>query len=269
MSEQTGAGARLPVWQRLARPVARAVVSRLEARMADVVRAEADRVIGEVLGAEFRARRDVLAAGERAAAASSCEFQLREMPTARVFHDALTTLRHGLEVAPDEGMALEFGVFQGRSLRVITDGRPGKEVYGFDSFAGLPEDYRPHVRQGTFAVDGLPDVPGAELVVGWFDETLPGFLAEHPGPVAFLHVDGDLYSSAVTVLDLVGPRLRPGSVVVFDEFFNFPGWQQHEYRAWQEWLARTGARAEYLAYTQEDEQVAIRVLDPGRAADLA
>jgi predicted O-methyltransferase YrrM len=273
MTGQVEQSTRVPLWRRAVRPVARAVVSRIEDRVAHVVRAEVDRAIREInretLGAEFRARRDILAAGERAAAASSCEFQARVMPTARVFHDALTTLRYGLEVAPDEGMALEFGVFAGRSLRVIAEARSGKEVYGFDSFQGLPEDYRPHVRQGTFAADRLPDVPGAEFVVGWFDDTLPGFLEEHPGPVAFLHVDGDLYSSATTVLDLVGSRLRPGSVVVFDEFFNFPGWEQHEYRAWTEWLDRTGAQISYEAYTQEDEQVVARILDPGNAARRA
>lgn len=46
----------------------------------------------------------------------------------------------------------------------------------------------------------------AELVVDWFDDTLPGFLSEHPGPVSFLHVDSDLHSSATTVFDPGGLR---------------------------------------------------------------
>jgi predicted O-methyltransferase YrrM len=160
-------------------------------------------------------------------------------------------------------MALEFGVFAGRSLRIIAEMRRDGQVYGFDSFKGLPEDYRSHVRQGAFAVDELPQVPGAELVIGWFDETLPGFLAAHPGPVDLVHVDGDLYSSAVTVFDAVGPRLQVGSVIVFDEFFNFPGWEDHEFRAWQEFLARTGATFTYEAYTVNNEQVVVRITDPG------
>jgi hypothetical protein len=86
------------------------------------------------------------------------------------------------------------------------------------------------------------------------------------GPVHLLHVDGDLYSSAVTVLEHVGPRLVPGSVVVFDEFFNFPGWEQHEFRAWQEHLQRTGARVASEAHTSNAEQVVARVLDAGTAA---
>ena len=102
-------------------------------------------------------------------------------------------------------------------------------------------------------------MPGAELVVGWFDDTVPGFLAEHPGPVSFLHLDADLYSSTRTVLDLVGPRLQPGSIVLFDEYFNYLGWEQHEHRAWAEYVARTGTHFEYLGYTIDNEQVIARI----------
>lgn len=239
------------------------VVRVSEERLARIVRAEVERVVGE---SEFRARRDLLAAGERDAAASSARWAHRVMPTARAFHDSLSTLEYALRIAPQGGMALEFGVFQGRSLAVIAEARKSREVYGFDSFEGLPEDYRPHVRKGAFALDRLPRVEGAELVVGWFDDTLPGFLDTHPGPVDFLHVDGDLYSSAVTVLSLVSPRLRAGSVVLFDEFFNYPGWDEGgEFRAWKEFLEGTGATVEYEAYTSNNEQVVVRIIDPGRA----
>jgi hypothetical protein len=162
-------------------------------------------------------------------------------------------------------MALEFGVFTGTTLKMIATDRQGEHVYGFDSFQGLPTDWRSGFPAGHFTVDGLPDVPGAELVVGWFDDTLPGFLAEHSGPVDFLHVDGDLYSSAKIVLDLVGPRLHAGSVIVFDEFFNFPNWQEHEYRAWLEYVERTGVQFTYEGYTWGSEQVIVKVTDPGNA----
>jgi hypothetical protein len=77
--------------------------------------------------------------------------------------------------------------------------------------------------------------------------------------VAFLHLDADLYSSTVTVLEHVGPRLRPGSVIVFDEYFNYPGWEQHEHRAWLEFVAKTGITYQYVAYTCNNEQVAVVV----------
>ncbi|MGI9002224.1 MAG: class I SAM-dependent methyltransferase [Pseudonocardia sp.] len=231
---------------------------------------EADRVIGAMHDAvrelrttiqdfETRTRRDVLAAGEREAVGSTARFVATAMPTARTFPSPDSTLEHAVTLALPEGMALEFGVYSGHTLKMISAARAGRAVYGFDSFEGLPEAWRSGFPAGTFGVGRLPDVPGAELVVGWFEDTLPRFVAEHSGPVALLHLDADLYSSTRTVLDLVGPRLLPGSIVVFDEYFNYPGWEQHEYRAWQEYVERTGTRYEYVGYTLDNEQVIVRV----------
>ena len=84
-------------------------------------------------------------------------------------------------------------------------------------------------------------------------------LARNDEQIAFLHVDCDLYSSTKTVLDLVGDRLAPDAVLVFDEFFNYPGWQQHEFRAWTRVRRTTGRTFEYLAYTGNNEQVVVRL----------
>ncbi len=201
----------------------------------------------------------MIAAAERVAVSSSAAFVQREMREARNFPHPHATLDHALSLAPTGGMALEFGVFSGTTLKIISAAREGG-VYGFDSFAGLPENWRTGFDTGAFDVVAPPDVPGAELVVGWFDDTLPGFLAEHEGPVDVLHVDADLYSSAVTVLEHVGPRLRPGSVIVFDEFLNYAGWEQHEARAWQEYVEKHDIAFRYEAYTHDHEQVVVRLL---------
>lgn len=218
-----------------------------------------ERVIRAVHDVEFRSRRDLWAAGEREAAASSERFVQDVMPTARAFDDPLTTLEYGLSLASLDGMALEFGVWSGRTLKVIAGAREHHQVFGFDSFAGLPEDWRVNIPAGTFAIEQPPDIDGVELVIGWFSDTLPNFMANHPGPVAFLHLDADLYSSTATVLEHVGSRLMPGSVIVFDEYFNYPGWEQHEHRAWREFVTKTGLDCQYVAYTCNHEQVVVVV----------
>nr|WP_026360474.1 class I SAM-dependent methyltransferase [Amycolatopsis nigrescens] len=227
----------------------------------DELRAQTRDVFDRMVEFEVRTRRDIVYAADMQATLEASWFVRQHMPTAPHFPEARATLEHALSLAPSGGMALEFGVFTGSTLKTIATARSEGGVYGFDSFKGLPEDWRTGFPSGSFTTDGLPDVPGAELVVGWFDDTLPGFLDEHPGPVDFLHVDGDLYSSAKTVLDLVGPRLHPGSVIVFDEFFNYPGWQDHEYRAWNEYVERTGVRFTFEGYTYTDEQVIVRLVD--------
>jgi hypothetical protein len=208
---------------------------------------------------ERRQRRDLFTVTDIGAAQSSAAFLRREMDRAVAYFDKRDTLAAALKAAPASGLYLEFGVATGGTLRQITGHAPAGSVFGFDSFEGLPEHWRSGFPAGAFATDGLPDVPGAELVVGWFDRTLPAFLAEHPGRVAFLHVDADLYSSTVTVLDLLEPRLQEGTVVLFDEYFNYPGWEEHEHRAWTEFVARTGLAFEYLGFTADDEQIAVRI----------
>jgi len=47
------------------------------------------------------------------------------------------------------------------------------------------------------------------------------------------------------------------SVIVFDEFFNYPGWQDHEHRAWMEFVAREEVRFRYEAFTFDNEQVVV------------
>lgn len=239
----------------------RRVISEESDRVIAELRAEADRAVRAVAEAEFRARRDVNAAGEREAVMASALFAQQHMPTVPTFAHSEETLKYALTLVPEKGMALEFGVYSGSTLRIITEARVASDVYGFDSFQGLPEAWRPNIPAGAFHVAEKPDVPGAELVVGWFDDSLPPFMAEHSGPVTFLHVDCDLYSSTVTVLDHVGPRLVAGSVVVFDEYWNYPGWLDHEHKAWMEYVERTGTKFEYVSYTSNDEQVAVRVTE--------
>lgn len=209
---------------------------------------------------EFRARRDIWYALDAAAAQQSAKYALEHFPKAPWFWHPHETLRFALGEVKVPGLALEFGVATGTTLAIIAEALSADHpVVGFDTFTGLPESWRTGFPAGTFSQNELPEVPGAQLVTGRFEDTLPKFLAATDEQIAFLHVDSDLYSAAKTVLDLVGDRLASGAVVVFDEFFNFPGWQQHEFLAWTEYIARTGRGFDYLGYTGNNEQVAVRL----------
>jgi hypothetical protein len=159
-----------------------------------------------------------------------------------------------------EGLALEFGVFQGKTITWLAN-KTGWQIDGFDSFEGLPEDWRPGFEKGAFAVGGLPDVPrNVTLHKGWFEDTLPKFLLSNDQPpVRFLHVDCDLYSSTKTVFDHLADLIVPGSVIVFDVYFNYPGWEQGEYRAFMELIQRRSFKYEYIAYNINHEQVAVLI----------
>ncbi|CCH30430.1 TylF/MycF/NovP-related O-methyltransferase [Actinosynnema sp. NPDC047251] len=237
------------------------LVRQLRREFEDVARQETDRLVKAIREIEHESRRDIHAEADRYALRTTERFVREHLLNATTYDNRFDTLKHALELAPDTGLAMEFGVYKGTTLKIIAETRGGQDVYGFDSFEGLPEDWRPKRPAGWFRNENIPDVPGAEIVPGWFDDTLPKFMAEHPGDVSFLHLDADLYSSTVTALEHVGPRLRPGSVVLFDEYFNYPGWEVHEHLAWREFVTRHNVSFEYLCFTANNEQLAVRITE--------
>jgi hypothetical protein len=163
-----------------------------------------------------------------------------------------------------EGLILEFGVFRGQSVNEIAAAVPGRTVHGFDSFEGLPEDWPGYnVPAQHFDQEGrLPDVAdNVELHKGWFHESLPPFVADHPEPVGFLHVDCDLYSSTKTVFDALAGRIGAGTVIVFDEYHNFPHWREHEHRAFMEFCAEHAVEYDYISFN--NLQAAVRITSIG------
>jgi predicted O-methyltransferase YrrM len=163
-----------------------------------------------------------------------------------------------------EGLLLEFGVFKGASINVIATELPDRQIHGFDSFEGLPEDWTGYnVTTEAFDQGGkLPNVKeNVELHKGWFDASLPPFLEQHAGPVAFVHVDCDLYSSTKTLLDLLAPRIVPGTVIAFDEYHNFPYWREHEHKAWMEFCAANSVEYEYISYNNLQAAVMVKSLE--------
>ena len=204
----------------------------------------------------WRENLDILKMASIVATYESARFYAQAMLRAQAFDARADLLRAAVARAPGAGLILEFGVGAGTSLRVLAEATP-RVIAGFDSFQGLPEDWRTGFAKGAFAQVRPPAELGAHvrLVEGLFEATLPGFLAANPGPVALLHVDCDLYSSTVTVLRALAPRIAPGTVIVFDEYFNFPGWQEGEHKAFTEFA---GDRpADYWGFVRAGSQVAV------------
>jgi hypothetical protein len=160
----------------------------------------------------------------------------------------------------ENGLYCEFGVYKGESLNYMAK-KNTCTFHGFDSFEGLPEFWFGEYSEGAFDLQGVLPETEANVILhkGWFDKTLPPFLDANKGPLALLHVDCDLYSSTKTIFDLMRDRIVDGTVIIFDEYFNFPFWQNHEFKAFREFIAGTGLRYDYLCYNKCHQQVAVRI----------
>lgn len=188
------------------------------------------------------------------------------MPEAMGFETQRELIDHCLSVVSVPGHFLEFGVFTGGTMRYMAKRLPGRHFHGFDSFEGLPEAWGGfNLAKNAFSLEGkLPKVPAnVTLHKGWFNQALPPWSAANPGPVAFMHIDCDLYSSTKDIFrELIG-RFQPGTVILFDEYFNYPNWENHEFKAWRELVAEHAIQYEYLGYARQ--QAAVRVLGIGGA----
>lgn len=191
----------------------------------------------------------------------TAKYIIENMPTAPIFNNSLELLTYALSKVNNNGLHLEFGVYSGNTINHIAIQKTENKIYGFDSFEGLPEDWRSEFKEGMFLVDNLPKVEqNVELIKGWFCDTLPEFTKEHNEQCAFLHIDCDIYSSTKTVFNALDNQIVSGTIIVFDEYFNYPNWQEHEFKAFQEFIKKKDLKYEYLGYVYTLEQVAVRII---------
>lgn len=150
---------------------------------------------------------------------------------------------------------LEFGVASGDSIRYWSQllRNPRSHLHGFDTFEGLPLDWRGDWKKGAFSTGGKPpeiDDPRVKFYQGLFEETLPSYLPpEHE--ILIINIDCDLYSSALTALGILAPYVSSNTYIYFDEFFD----RNNELRAFNDFLGSTGKRFRIFAATQTYERV--------------
>jgi hypothetical protein len=152
------------------------------------------------------------------------------------------------------GDIVEFGVFTGRTLAAFAYFNTHSQyevpfdriVRGFDSFAGLPDSSDIHPRWGndnctvnhlsstptirhgeSVSVHGVRalfsqlNLPAPDICEGEFDETLKTVVPARCSEVAIVHIDCDIYESAITALAGIEPALQDGAIVLFDDWFHY------------------------------------------------
>ena len=186
-------------------------------------------------------------------------------------------LKESLKQVKLEGEILEFGVFKAHSTNIIADTFKDKTIHGFDSFEGLPEDWavlnsevhNPQNlkrKKGYFALEELPEVrSNVRLWKGWFDDTTPKYIEEiKPQQIAFLHIDGDLHSSARSNLYTLEKFIVKDTIICFDELYPFgrkryDTWEEGEFKALKEWTHDFNREFEVLSHNLH-QQSTIRIV---------
>ncbi len=162
------------------------------------------------------------------------------------------------------GEVLEFGVFTGRSLSLMLDasdvscGEPSDaqraphRFFGFDSFEGLPPVERDGHRfhGGQFACDEDrvrenlsrwgAETERVTLVPGYYESSLTEETRIRLGitEASMIHVDCDLYPSALTALRWCRPFIHQGTIISFDDWHCYKSQaNEGEQRAFAEFMS--------------------------------
>lgn len=163
----------------------------------------------------------------------------------------------------EDFLFLEFGVFNGVSTKQIARQltKYNKVLYGFDSFNGITEDWIGFTEpEGSFSRKG--EIPNFEeqnikLEVGNIYNTLEKFLSNQKKNICFIHVDTDTYEVAKFILEKTRSKLIKGSIILFDELYNFSGWENGEFKALREIFKENEYK--FIAFTN-GQQAAIEIL---------
>tara|TARA_B100000989_G_scaffold292802_1_gene269265 strand:+ start:605 stop:1354 length:750 start_codon:yes stop_codon:yes gene_type:complete len=155
---------------------------------------------------------------------------------------------------------LEFGVFNGDSLNLFADNLRTK-IYGFDSFEGLKEDWLgTSLQKGFFNLYGkIPKLRNNAIPIkGWVQDTLLEFLKSNTNKINFIHMDLDTYDSCKYVLEKIKPQLTDNCIILFDELYNYGGWENGEVKALEETFAKNEYK--FLAFGANSQQAVIQLV---------
>tara|TARA_B100000965_G_C19574232_1_gene750566 strand:- start:1325 stop:2098 length:774 start_codon:yes stop_codon:yes gene_type:complete len=151
-----------------------------------------------------------------------------------------------LKVAGNQGQLLpqtyfEFGCHSGRTFIAAVNASnflkaKNIDFYAFDSFKGLPSTNSKIdgiFKSGTFNTSlnkfnrivkskTRTKLKKENIIEGFYENSLTKELQIKMPKIGIAHIDVDLYSSTVKVLEFITPLLVPGSVILFDDWYCFP-----------------------------------------------
>jgi len=180
-----------------------------------------------------------------------------------LFNDTWDIRKYAIETAlsndkNNEFFYLEFGVYRGTTANYFS--KYVKKLHVFDGFEGLKEDWL-GTSQPKGSVSLNKKIPklnsNVEPIVGWVEDTLLDFLKKHNPKINFVHLDMDTYSPTKFTLEKIKPYLVKNAIILFDELYNYAGWQHGEYKALKEVFKDN--EFEYKAFALNSVRSAIQI----------
>jgi predicted O-methyltransferase YrrM len=198
------------------------------------------------------------------AASDSANYAIEKMNNAIMFLKRKDLRKYCCDLIKNRNSVIfaEFGVWKGESLNFFANELPNASLYGFDSFLGLEENWF-NLSKGSFNLNGSQPEVSKHVVIynGLYENTVPNFIKDIKieNRIDLIHMDSDTYAPTSYVLNSISDFIKPGSIIIFDEYFGYPNWRNHEYKAFQEFALLNSIRYNYIGYTEN--AVALEIVE--------
>ena len=165
---------------------------------------------------------------------------------------------------------LEFGVAGGNSITYAAKTNQNQKscFIGFDSFEGLPENWRDSHKKGAFSTDGkIPETTDIRIkfIKGWFEDTLDKQISniikiidENPGSQLFINMDADIFSATLYVLIKLEKVITKGVIIRFDEFGYL--YDNNEFQAFKSFILAFNKDFEILLSDKWYRHVTLKII---------
>ena len=145
-------------------------------------------------------------------------------------HEAYNIYMAVERTAKIKGSIAEVGVYRGGSAKLICEAKKNKNLYLFDTFAGLPKlsarDNLKQFHRGQYVAsfdkvkDYLKLYKKVYFYKGLFQNTVRALRCKK---FSFVHLDVDIYQSTLDCLKFFYPRMCKGGIIISHDYLNSRG----------------------------------------------
>ncbi len=153
-------------------------------------------------------------------------------------------------------LIIQLGVHDGKNSKhysyLVKKFKCTCKIIGFDSWDGLSEDWTGMTKgrdKGSQLIEKPKPPDFCIYKKGNTSTELKKFLTKQSKKsINMVHFNLDTYTPTKSCLDLLKPFLNKGTILIFDDFYGYPGWSMHENKAFEKFIIKSQIKYKFICF---------------------
>jgi len=166
------------------------------------------------------------------------------------------------EISNDKNnkLHLGFALYDAKMINTILKKIEPNILYCFENVKGLEEDWKDYKKgnlKNNFSMKF--ERKNVKLVIGDYKENIKKLLNENKQKCELVYLDCNTYNITKEVLNVLKERIVKDTILFIYDYFNYLGWEEGQFKAFQEFVKENNIKYKYLAYEKYGYTVAIKI----------